>query len=257
MESQDAGHDSTLPTSSSWVGKSTKLSPNEPRLRALANRMQRSVREPTQYADPATTHRLPENAPFSTFIWVMPCLERALLRPSRQSVQQGGSKMNEGAGGSLLSWWQSASEHGAATALSSLCLELGRHSKPETATFLVRQALDLDPESFDALQLFEQLTPHAQRFELCTRYEAFVARVPEHPLSNRILERVMDLLLEQRRYDAALRLVGQALSQLAVQRESSEVALASAPSEREWSDFLEAFKDVPLDTAGGYAAAAE
>ncbi len=165
--------------------------------------------------------------------------------------------MNEGADGSLFSWWQSASEYGAAAALSSLCLELGRHSKPETATFLVRQALDLDPESIEALQLFEQLTPHAQRFELCTRYEAFLARVPEHPLSNLILERVMDLLFEQRRYDAALRLVDQALSQLAALGTPSEVAPESAPSEREWSDFLEEFKDVPLDIEESYAAAAE
>jgi uncharacterized protein HemY len=107
--------------------------------------------------------------------------------------------------GGLVDWWRTVSDHrGAGPALSTLYVQLGRGSSVETAKFLVTQALDLTPGSFEALELFERLIPPPQASDLQQRYEAFLKAAPFHKQSPRVREKLIDLLVEHRQYDAAL-----------------------------------------------------
>ena len=113
--------------------------------------------------------------------------------------------MDTAAFGGLVDWWHTVSEHrGAGPALSTLYVQLGRGSSVETAKFLVTQALDLTPGSFDALELYERLIPPPNARDLCARYEAFLVASPFHKQSPRVREKLIDLLVEHRQYDAAL-----------------------------------------------------
>ena len=113
--------------------------------------------------------------------------------------------METAALGGLVDWWRTASDRrGAGPALSTLYVQLGRGSNVETAKFLVTQALDLTPGSFEALELYERLIPPPDARDLCARYEAFLVASPFHKQSPRVREKLIDLLVEHKQYDAAL-----------------------------------------------------
>lgn len=91
-----------------------------------------------------------------------------------------------------------------ALALSLLYSRLATREHPGAARKLCLAALDLAPESIEALDCFEQLAGQDEVSELCERYRAFLAVAPFHPRSPRIRVRLIDRLVEAGRYDEAL-----------------------------------------------------
>ncbi|HVZ33997.1 MAG TPA: hypothetical protein VG963_16335 [Polyangiaceae bacterium] len=160
--------------------------------------------------------------------------------------------MDEAAVEDLFSWWQSGSQcWGAAPTLASLCVQLGRVSDPETARFLAHQALDLTPGSFEALSLLELLTPPAQRYELCARYEAFLEDAPTHGEAPRVREQLIQLLFDYGQHDTALRYVDDALSHLnpfAADADGFEESCGLLPSDQDWTDLIEDLDELSLET---------
>ena len=109
-----------------------------------------------------------------------------------------------GFAGFLSQWFAAPDDRGAAAALSTLYVHLGRRSDAETAESLARQALHLTPGSIAALELLELVTPPDRRRALCARYEAFLAHDPGHGEAPRVREALIDLLLDCGHYDGAL-----------------------------------------------------
>ncbi len=160
--------------------------------------------------------------------------------------------MDEAAVEDLFSWWQSGSQcWGAAPTLATLCVQLGRVSDPETARFLAHQALDLTPGSGDALSLLELLTPPAQRYELCARYEAFLNDAPTHAEAARVREQLIQLLFDYGQHDTALRYVDDALSNLnpfSGDTDAFDDACSLLQSDQDWTDLVEDLDELSLET---------
>jgi hypothetical protein len=118
--------------------------------------------------------------------------------------------------GRLHAWWRdSCDREGSAAALAQLCLELGKCCDRDAARFLAERALDLAPESSEALALLELLTPSSSRHALCVRYEAFLASAGRHRDVQKIRERLIALLFANDLHYSALLHVDDALAELA------------------------------------------
>lgn len=148
----------------------------------------------------------------------------------------------------------STTRHGADATLSRLYLQRGHECDGEMAKLMARIALDLAPASIEALDLLERVIEHDERRELCERYESFLREVPFHPQSMRVREALIDLLLEQRAYDAALRHVSSLnpISWLRAPREQIVRACDVPPPEYdryEPLDTFEVIEELEYDTS--------
>lgn len=106
----------------------------------------------------------------------------------------------------LVEWWSSIL-HGQLKppgALSALYCQLAQLApSADTARDLARIALDLTPESFEALSLYEQHARPEDDEELCERYRAFLHHAPFRSVSPRVRVRLIDKLVEAGRYKEA------------------------------------------------------
>ena len=115
----------------------------------------------------------------------------------------------------LTSWWQAVvARQGHRPALAGVCLELAARSEPDVAAFLAGAALDLTPDSAEALALLERSVPARDRRVLWPRYEAFLASdAPPADMSD-VRQRLIDLLFDLGHAYSALTQVDQALDGL-------------------------------------------
>lgn len=80
--------------------------------------------------------------------------------------------------------------------------QLAEISRGDSARAMCAEALDLHPQSHDALCLYERHARPEDRAALCARYEAFLAAGPS-AYAHRVRQRLIDTLLECGEYDAA------------------------------------------------------
>jgi tetratricopeptide (TPR) repeat protein len=107
----------------------------------------------------------------------------------------------------MLAWWSDAAQ-GQATPprlMADLYYLMASRSEGEQARALCRSALELCPGHANALELLETLSGPDARDELVEHYLSFLKEVPFHAIAARIRVSLIDWLLEDGRYEEALK----------------------------------------------------
>jgi hypothetical protein len=106
----------------------------------------------------------------------------------------------------ILEWWGAlgAEVRDPRRAVGALYARLSQTAQGEAALALAVSALDLVPGNAEALAVFERSARELEPRVLRDRYDAFLRHAPFHASAPRIRQRLIDLLVDEGNYEAAL-----------------------------------------------------